>query len=638
MNKLVVGIVGFFLAVTAFAQNPFIQENARLFTPPLSPRATGYRISAKLDTDSHIIAGKEKIYFLNTSNKAIQSIQIHLFLNAFASNQTPMAKEIAPLRNMLKVQVNRKTIGYCRILHLTVNFASMLHTLEINNTVATFALPYPLKPGESTLIEIEFETRLPRLVVRSGYAGTFHMIAQWFPKLGVLKKDGSWDCPQYGGNGEFFSDFGVYDVDFNVPEGFFVVATGVKQREATANHRNLFHFYAEDVHDFVAAVWDQFKFRKREVGNCRLTVAYPPGHEAVSLREMDALEGAFRWYDTHIGRYPYSAYTVIDTPFCALPASGMEYPMVCTGFALKLVPKWYRLPEETVVHEFGHSYFQGMLASNEFREAWLDEGINTYMTALIMEDLYGKCNFNALSRFCADGFDRMLNNDYSPLRYQKPDQAANTYTDRNAYTKASYDKVCLLLKTMENIIGKENIIAIMKDYFNKFRFTHPTGNDFLMVFNKHTGNRFAHLMDIVIHSKTLPDAAIIRVTRKTNPPFRGFVPEKTAYMEAPNPTGTVQFTVILAKESLPLPVPYRLTFSDGSVLNGELEILDTTKSITVNKPKDVRLLEVRIDPERKILIDMDRSNNRYSTAGSTLQRMGSTALFLAVMELCFYVF
>lgn len=638
MNKVAFVIVGFFLAITVFGQNPFVHQDARIFSPPLSPRTVGYRISAKLDTDSHIIAGKEQIYFLNTSNKAIQSIQAHLYLNAFASNQTPMESEIAPLRRMLKIPVNRKTIGYCRILHLTVNFSSVLHTLEVNNTVGTFSLPYPLKPGESTLIEIEFETRLPRLLLRSGYAGTFHMIAQWFPKLGVLEQNGEWDCPQYCGNGEFYSDFGVYDVAFNVPEGFDVVATGIKQQEATANHRNVFHFYAEDVHDFVAAVWDQFKFRKRTVEDCQLTVAYPPGHEAVSLREMDALEGTFRWYNTHIGAYPYPAYTVIDTPFCALPASGMEYPMVCTGFALKLFPEWFRLPEETVVHEFGHSYFQGMLASNEFREAWLDEGINTYMTALIMEDLYGKCNFNSLPRFCADGFERMLGKDYSLLRYQKPDQPANTYSDRNAYTQASYSKVCLLLKTLENIIGKEKIIGIIKDYFNLFRFTHPLGSDFLTVFNRHTGNQFAHLMDSMIHSDTLPDAAVLRVTQKTNPPFKGFVPEKTAYMEAPNPTGTVQFTVFLVKENLPLPVPYRLSFSDGTVLNGELGILDTTKAVITDRPAGVRLLEARIDPERKILIDMDRSNNRYSMEGTASQRMGSTALFLAVMELCFYVF
>ncbi len=638
MKNISAVFFGLLLALNTFGQNPFVQTDSPTFTSPLSPRNVGYQISANLDTDSHIISGREKIYFLNTSHKAIESIQIHLYLNAFASNQTPMESEIAPLRKMLKVPVNRKTIGYCRILHLTVNFSSVLHTLQVNNTVAAFTLPYPLNPGESTLIEIEFETRLPRLVIRSGYAGSFHMIAQWFPKLGVLRKDGSWDCPQYGGNGEFYSDFAVYDVRFDVPEGFNIIATGIKQEKATANHRNKFHYYAEDVHDFVAIAWDQFKFRKRKVGNCQLTVAYPPGHESVSLREMDALEGTFRWYNTHIGPYPYSAYTVIDTPFCALPASGMEYPMISTGFALKLVPEWFRLPEETVVHEFGHSYFQGMLASNEFREAWVDEGINTYMTALIMEDLYGKCNFNALPRFCADGFDRMLNNDYTALRYQKPDQPADTYTNRNAYTEASYDKVSMLLKTMENIIGKDKIIEIMKDYFNQFRFTHPNGKDFLRIFNAHTDNRYSKLMDIVIHSNTVPDAAILQVNRVAIPPFKGFVPEKTAYMEATANEKTVRFTVIMGKHQLPLPVPYRLTFSDGSVLNGQLEAEESTKTVIVNKGSEIRLVEACIDPKREILIDMDRSNNRYSKKGNTARRMGSAALLLIVMELYFYVF
>ncbi|NOZ12893.1 MAG: M1 family metallopeptidase [Acidobacteria bacterium] len=638
MRKCLFWIIGFLFAITAFSQNPFVREDNPTFSPPLSPRTVGYRISAILDTESHIISGNEKIYFFNNGKKAIDSIKMHLYLNAFSSNQTPMAGAIRPLRRMLKVPVNRKTIGYCRILKLTVNFASVRHTLEVNNTVAAFELPYPLKPGESALIEIEFETRLPRLVVRSGYAGTFHMIAQWFPKLGVLRPDGSWDCPQYGANGEFFSDFGVYDVTLNVPKGFDVIATGILEQKSTADNRNTFHFYAEDVHDFVAAAWDRFKFRKRKIGNCQLTVAYPPGHEAVSLREMDALEGVYRWYTDHIGNYPYSAYTVIDTPFCALAASGMEYPMISTGFALKLVPKWFRLPEETVVHEFGHSYFQGMLASNEFREAWVDEGINTYMTALIMESLYGKCNFNTLKRFCSDGFDRMLNNNYSALRYQKPDQPADTYTDRNAYTEASYNKVAMLLKTMENLIGKDKIIEIMKDYFNKFQFTHPKGSDFIKIFNNHTDNQYAELMDIVIHRNSVPDAAVLRVTRAPLPAFKGFVPEKTTYMEAPETKKTIRYTVVMGKHALPIPVPYRITFSDGSIQSGELSAGESTKTIIIDKAGSIRLIEARIDPERKILIDMDRSDNRYGNTGTAAQKMGTSALFLTVMELCFYVF
>ncbi len=638
MKKIVLFAIGFLFIGSAFGQNPFIRQDNPTFTPPLSTRPVGYKIIASLDTESHIISGKEQIYFLNTSDKSIRTIPLHLYLNAFSSNQTPMNLEIAPLRKMLKIPVNRKTIGYCRILHLTVNFSSVLNTLKVNNTVATFRLPYPLNPGESTLIEIEFESRLPRLIVRSGYAGTFHMIAQWFPKPGVLNRNGGWDCPQYGGNGEFYSDFGVYDVTFTVPEGFDVIATGIREETATANHQNRFHFYAEDVHDFVAAAWDRFKFRKRTVENCQLTVAYPPGHEKISLREMDALESVFRWYTKHIGTYPYAAYTVIDTPFCALPASGMEYPMVSTGFALKLMPEWFRLPEETVIHEFGHSYFQGMLASNEFKEAWLDEGINTYMTALIMEATYGKCNFNALPRFCADGYDRMLNNSYTALLYQKPEQPADSYTDRNAYTEASYDKVCLMLKTLENLIGKEKMIEIMRDYFQKFRFTHPTGTDFIQLFNQHTDNRFQQLLDTVIYRNTVPDAAVIRVQKTATQPFKGYVPEKTSYMEATPGEKTVQFTIILGKKDLPLPVPYRLSFSDGSIVNGELNETETTKTVHITKPAGITLSEVRIDPDRKILIDMNRGNNCYGHRKDTIRKMGSSSLFLIVMETLFYVF
>ncbi len=620
------------------AQNPFELVDYAWFDVPRTARTVGYRINASLDTDTHMITGEQEVYLLNNSKAPIGTVQLHLYLNAFSSNHTVMAKGIQALRRMLAVPVNRHTIGYCRLLEVRANFNDVTEQVEINETVATITLPYLIQPGESVLLEMKFQTKLPRIVMRSGYADSFHMLAQWYPKLGVLKEDGSWDCPQYGPNGEFFASFGIYDVTLEIPEQFRIAATGSRVAVQPTDGRKQVRFYAEDVHDFAAAIWDRFQILQRTVAGTELYVYYPPGHEKLAERQMQALKGAFTWYNRNIGAYPYPVYSLIDVPFCGIAASGMEYPMLATGFALKVFPGWYRLPEETAIHEFSHSYFQGMLASNEHREAWLDEGITTYMTGAIMHDLYGECSFNALERFCADIFARMMDKDYSWLRYLKPDLPAHLYPSRDAYSMASYNKVALLLKTLENQMGRDQMRAIMKDYFTRYQFTHPTGQDFITAFNSHTENRYAGLLDQVIREVSFPDAAVYSVESRSLAGFRGYVPEKDAYLEEPDSRKKNQHRIILVKENLPLPVPYSIRLSNGERRKGMMAPLSTVHTETIETDPDVSIREVWVDPQRTILIDLDRSNNRYRLRPDEVAAMGSTMLYLTLLEMVSYGF
>lgn len=619
-----------------FAQNPFDLVDYAWFDVPRTSRNVGYRVSARLDTDTHMITGKQEVFLLNSSNAPIGTVQLHLYLNAFSSNHTAMSHGIGQLRRMLNVPVNRHTIGYCRLLQVRANFNDVTDQIEIDETVATITLPYVIQPGESILLEMKFQTKLPRIVMRSGYADSFHMLAQWYPKLGMLTEDGSWDCPPYGPNGEFFAPFAVYDVTLDIPENFRIAATGSRVSVQPTDGRKNVQFYAEDVHDFAAAIWDRFQILQRTVAGTELFVYYPPGHERLAERQMQALKGAFNWYADHIGPYPHPHYSLIDVPFCGIAAGGMEYPMVGTGFALKVFPEWFRLPEETAIHEFSHSYFQGMLASNEYREAWVDEGVTTYVTGIIMEDLYGECSFNALERFCADVFNRMLDNDNGWLRYLKPDLPADRYPTRDAYSLASYNKVALLLKTLDNQIGTERMQAMLKDYVSRYQFAHPTGDDLLGVINAHTENRYAGLLDMVIREESYPDAAVHSVDTRTVAGFRGYVPEKGAYLEEPLSRQKNRHRILLVKENMPLPVPYRVCLSNGETRRGLMPALTTVHTDTIETEPNVTIREVWIDRDRTIMIDLNRGNNRYRTSTDEVSAMGSTMLYLTLLEVISY--
>lgn len=620
------------------AQNPFVDPDHQWSVPALSPRNVGYKMDVRLDTDSHILNGRQQIYLYNHADVPIQEVWFHLHLNAFSSNQTDMSTGIAQLRKMLSVPLNQETIGYCRILEIQANFNDVLPTLNVQGTVASVQLPFLLKPRESILLEIRFQTRLPRLVMRSGHAERFHMIAQWYPKLGLLKEDGTWICPPYGPNGEFIAPFAVYDITFDIPEDFQLISTGKSLETITENGRQQIRCYAEDVHDFAATVWDRFLTIEKTIDETALRVHYPRGHERLAERQMQALNAAFVWFRDHIGPYPYPEFNLVDVPFCGIAASGMEYPMLATGFALKLMPEWFRLPEETAIHEFGHSYFQGMVATDEFHAAWMDEGVNSYLTSLIMDQTYGECSFYGFSNFCAGAFDRFIDKDHHWLRFVKPAMASDRYPNRDAYAEAAYTKVTLLLRTIEKQIGTDTITMILQDYWKRFRFGHPDGEAFVQHLNAFTDSRFDQLIRDCIYKNTFPDATIQSIDSRPVAPFKGYVPDKDSYLEEPQVDRRVRHRIIFTKRQMPLDVPWQIELTNGEELNGILNARDDLRVVELETDRGTDIALVHIDPNRQIALDLDRTNNKIDRRPDEQRRLGTTVLFLILLEVVFHVY
>ncbi len=226
---------------------------------------------------------------------------------------------------------------------------------------------------------------MPRPFARTGAIGNFFFIAQWFPKLGVLEEQG-WNCHQFHSSTEFFSDYGVYDVRLTVPRGWIVGATGVRARRFGQRGRH---------HDPPVLPGRRSRLRMDDESGVRganrsLRTSDPPGRSTLRLllqpehrgqadRHIDAARTALKHYGEWFGPYPYGHLTIVD-PAYQSDADGMEYPTLITAGTKWLLPRevTYSGPEEVVIHEAGHQWWYGIVGNNEFEDAWLDEGINTF--------------------------------------------------------------------------------------------------------------------------------------------------------------------------------------------------------------------------------------------------------------------
>ncbi|BBB32841.1 peptidase M1 [Thermotomaculum hydrothermale] len=636
------GIILLFFTITfnLFSQNPFVDNEHAIFSSPLSDRIVGYKINVKLDTISHKIIGSEKIFWLNNTQFPTKTLYFHLFMNAFANNHTKMMRNTEKLRHgMLGIKLTPQTAGYCRVKKIMVNFNDLTEYFVVDETVGILHLPFEVKPGESVIIDVDFETKLPRIMIRSGYAGSFHFVGQWFPKLGVFEQNGNWYCEQYDGNGEFYSDFGVYQVEVTLPSYFTATGTGIVLGEKIEGDVKKIKFYAEDVHDFAFVAWDKFRILSKKIGEKTLYVYYFDEHKDIAKRELDALVKVFQWYQKNIGEYPYPDYKVIDVPFNAIASSGMEYQNFSTSFSLSVFPEWLRATESTVVHEFGHAYWQGMVATNENRQAWADEGLNSFFEGLIMDTLYGKCSELKFKAFCQNGFSRFLSADFEMLKYEKPDKKASEFVSRGGYGLASYNKFALTLKTIANIEGNEVVVDAAREFFQRFKFTHPDGKEFLNILNEKTNNKYKELLDNVIYTSSFPDASVISVKKNSVDPFKGY-DEKFSFKGQQNnkKKKSYYYKILVGKRELPVKVNGVVVFDSGRVKKFTIPAEKNILQINIPINSDEKLLYVWVDNERKILIDLDRSNNLYKYKPKRFEAQVALFLFNFYLELISYVF
>ena len=555
------------------------------------------------------VAGSETIVWENNSTVPVQTLQFHLYQNAFREGSSFM-KEIGGLPG--KWKKHREWWGSEEIKKITVNGNDLTPNLHYSSpddgnkedkTVAELALDEPVQPGESLNIMVEFETKLPKAFARSGVGEGYFMVSQWFPKLGVLEEDGKWVCHQYHRNGEFYSDFSTYDVNITLPSEYKVAATGeLVERKKRATHQIL-EYHMEKIHDFAWVADRDFviledSYKSEIQPKIKILLYLQPDHRRQAGRYFESIKRALKFFTEKVGPYPYHQISIIDPDNSALRTSGMEYPTLITTGTFYLLPRGIRMQEMVTIHEFGHQYWYGVVANNETDEAWLDEGVNTFFEMNIMGTYPWMFDFLG---FRSKDSGRMRVS-YSKTTYADPIITPSWKFFPGTYSASVYTKTALILETWKRLVGKDRFFKALSDYFKKYSFKHPHSMDFFKTIEESLGEDWSGLWKPLFYQPGKVDWKVYSVRKKR---------------------------LILLREGVDvrIPVDVKVKLIDGKEVNLKWS------SKWLKKDFPVKIKEVRIDPEEKLMIDADPFNNWWSQDSPLARNL--LLVFLEKMQIVF---
>lgn len=645
-------------------------------------------MDARYDPETRTIKGRQRLRWRNTSSVPVSELQFHLYLNAFANNRTTFFRETGGRLRRAKIPPGKW--GWVEVTAMRTADGADLKAGErfiqpddgnpYDRTVASYPLPAALPPGEWIELDIEFDAMLPGVFARNGAHKDFALGGQWFPKIAVFEDAGArgraepgWNAHQYHGNSEFFADFGDYDVTLTLPIRYRgrIGGTGRIVEETATDEQVSVRFVQEGVTDFVwvaepgyVVIEDRFD-PKRDVPRDEqeriagllgvaseelallpvdITLLVRPENRNQADRYLSSLKIALRGYGLRLGAYPYPHFTLVDPPRGALGSGGMEYMTFVTLGTHPALAFWplatIRTPEMVTIHEFGHNYWMGMSASNEFEEPWLDEGINSYYDMTITDEAYGDAQVEVLGmRMSAfENYHAALGRG---LYFDPIVRESWRFRTGGSYNLNSYQRAAVTLRHLENLVGTAAFHRAMRYFFQTWKFRHPSSDDFKRAFNEVTGQDLGWFFDQAWHSTRALDYAIRTATSTKQRKERGYFwrdggrvlvgeeakkPEKgsgesgqdakaAASTEGEAEGGddgqdAVEYRTVVIVDRLGEfvhPVTVELRFADDYVERREWS--GQERWVRYDLVRSARLVSAEVDPDHIMALDVNRLNN-----------------------------
>jgi hypothetical protein len=607
--KKILPLLFSFCAFLIFAQN-----NASYWQQHVD-----YTMEVDFDVKNFQYTGTQKLVYTNNSPDELHQVFYHLYYNAFQPGSemdarlqsvvdpdfrmvTNVGTKENPIYESRIAKLKPNEIGYLQVQSLKQNGENVNYSIE--GTVLEVALNTPIQSGERVTFDMTFKGQLPvhiRRVGRNNNDGVALSMAQWYPKMAEYDFEG-WHAHPYIAR-EFYGVWGDFDVTLHIDRNYTVGGTGYLQNPQEIGHgyedpskklkikkgeKLSWHFVAPKVHDFTWAADPNYvhDILKTKSGT-ELHFFYKNTNEyKKAWKEVQPLtEKALDFYNKNIGEYPYKQYAVIQGG-----DGGMEYAM-CT-----LITGGKTLNDlvGTVFHELSHSWFQHILATNESKHSWMDEGFTSYISGL------------ASNLILRNGDGKPSGRGYSSYYYavyNKFEEPLTTHADRfntnAAFVIGSYTKGSMFLTQLNYIIGEENVRETIKKYFNDFKFKHPTPNDIKRTAEKVSGIQLDWFLNEWIETTHTIDYAVAKVKDKT-------------------------ITLVRVGE-IPMPIDVTITYSDESseefniplrMMRGEKPTSATIlkdwtwahPTYTFSVSKEIKSVE--IDPSG-LMADIDRQNNKY---------------------------
>ena len=522
-----------FFSKNIFAQKKYFQQ------------AVDYKIDVALDDKKHTLTGTEKLIYTNNSPDALNFIYFHLYQNAYSSQQSAFAKQFLRNNNTKFYFAKDAQMGSMNLSSVTINGQRLEVIPEKNKPdIVKIILNKPVAFGESITLDINFTEHFPDVFSRGGHIGQQYLATQWYPKPAVYDATG-WHLIPYLDQGEFYGEFGKFDVSLTLPENYVVGATGTLQTESEkafiadkivqtkkfikdTSHRistsadtfptssqklKTIRFTADSIHDFAWFADKRFLVLRDEAilktGKKIPTFVYFRSVD-VSLWK-DAARYAARaveYYSERVGDYPYAHASAVMQQSNGV-GGGMEYPMITL---IGDMPTAKDL-DETITHEVGHNWFYGILGSNERDNGWMDEGFNTYFETGYAERYYPKDTSKKIKQnFLSKGsdysqFEIMMQKQMFLRRDQAPSTTSDSLTELN-YGLDVYAKTAISMRILEKYLGVEKFDKMMHNYYSAWQFKHPQPADVRQVFETEIGENLSWFFDGLISSTKQVDYKI----------------------------------------------------------------------------------------------------------------------------------
>ncbi len=519
-----------------------------------------YKMEIDFDVKNHQFSGEQTIEYTNHSPDTLTKVFYHLYFNAFQPNSMMdvRSRSISDPDRRVESRISALTddeIGYQKIESLEQDGKAT--TYHVEGTILEVTLAKPILPGKKTKLKMKFNAQVPVQVRRSGRdnaEGISYSMSQWYPKLSEYDYQG-WHANPYVGR-EFYGIWGDFDVSIKIDRKYTVAATGLvdnpedmghgysdkntKKKKFLGKSKLNWRFKADNVHDFVwAADPDYTHFSKVTDAGTVLRYFFQ-NNEATKEnweRLHTAMNEAEKFMNKKYGKYPYPTYAFIQGG-----DGGMEYPMatLITG------ERTYESLVGVAIHEWMHSWYQMVLASNEALYAWMDEGFTSHGSAEVMNYLRSKKlitgevvdnphyrTVRGYGRFAMSGREEQLS------------IHADHFATNQAYGVGAYTKGSVFLEQIKYIIGEEDYDKGMLRYYHDWKFKHPNPNDFIRVMEKVSGLELDWFKEYFVYTTRTIDYSIEDVSSADN---------KT----------TIQLKRV---GEMPMPIDLSVVLRDGTVMN-----------------------------------------------------------------------
>ena len=579
-------------------------------------QAVDYTMEVALDTETALYNGTQKLVYTNNSPETINKVFYHLYFNAFkpGSEMAVRLKNAADKNRRFKISVDSLTQdqqGYLKVSGLTQDGVK-LSPID-SETILEVPLNKPILPGESTTFELSFEGHVPDVIRRAGKnssEGVAFSMAQWYPKMAEYDREG-WNADPYTGR-EFHGVWGDFDVKITLNKKFMVAASGYLQnaddigmgysdrKKPKAKKGNLtWHFIAPQVHDFTWAADPEY-IHDTYPGPNDVTLHFFYKNKPEIIENWKKLQPdtakLMRFFNEKVGTYPYKQYSVVQGG-----DGGMEYAML----TLITGGRKYESLFGVTAHELAHSWFQHILATNETKHEWMDEGFTTFISTLAKDEI-----LEENKEFPLEGSYRGYFNLANSGVEMPQSTNANRYSHNYAYESTAYSKGAVFLGQLGYIVGKEKLYEILQTYYNEWKFKHPLPNDLRRVAERISGLQLQWFLTDWTQTTNTIDYAISEVEEQDN-----------------------RTTVLLKRKGLmPMPLEILIQLKNGdtelryipiSLMRGEKENpyeLEWTVekdwnwanpeySFVIDKPKE-EVQVIVIDPSN-LMADVDKNDNYY---------------------------